>query len=694
MTYNPDKIRNIVLVGQAGSGKTSLAEAMISTAHKILKTQVVKGEEHISSTEPEESAREITMFPHFGYFAWNDADVTFADIPGNYNFFEGSRAVLPGIEGAVLLFSGEHGVRIETERLWSMLQDQKIPAIGFINDLHDPTLSLADAVKEIEQNLDVPVVLVSIPIRGVDGVVGAVDLIRVQAWKESLEGSEELDIPKEMHTEIKALRNILIERAAETKDEYITKFIDGKGLTPEEIEEGLKLAVRERRFLPLACGSISKHIGMRSLMDDIVALLPSPKERHRIRPLKGVDPSDTTHEVTRSCDTEAPFAAQVLKTSIDSFSGQVSTIRVLSGIVQDGQQLLNTTNGSKQKISHVYRVMGKELIPTKQLCAGEIGALVKLEGTHTGDTLSSTEDAILYPPVRFPSAGISYAVEISRGSEEKASLGLAKLAIEDPTLDFHRDEVTHELILGGTGQLHLQVALERLKRKYGAEATLKTPRVPYRETIRGRGRAQGKIKKQTGGHGQFANCFVEVEPLPRGSGFQFENRTVGGAIPKQYIPSVEKGVIHALEIGPLGGFPVVDIKVSLVDGTFHTVDSSDYAFQNAGALAARAAIKEAQPVLLEPIMEMEIVVPEDLTGSIVRDVSQRRGRVLGMVTRGSQQVIMAEVPLAEVLDYGNAFTSITSGRGRFSLAVKMLREAPSSSAEKVIAERGLREAAA
>lgn len=685
MSKEPKNLRNIAVIAQGGAGKTKLIEMLLFQAQEISAVGSKKKGTTVMSVEPEEVERGIAITPHVGHFTWNDVNVNLLDTPGYFNFLESSRGVLPGADGAIILFSGVDGVKPEAERLWSMLVEAEVPTIGFINMMDVEEADFVKTLSEIETNLEIPSIALTLPVGMRSELPGIVDLLRLRAWSTQGGKSKEIDIPDGVQSQVETLRTQLIERIAEADDELVERYLEGEELSIEELEQGLKAAITKREFIPVLCGSALGNVGIDTLIEAMVNYLPSPLERDNLRPVKGRDPNSAEEvEKIAVCDPSGSLAALVLKTTIDPFSGKLSVVRVFSGEITSNQTLLNANQNQKEKTGHLYIMQGKELQQVESLKAGEIGALAKLEQTHTGDTLCDARESIVFPPVKFADPPISYAVEAEAKSEEKVASGLSKLVDEDPTLQLYRDEQTHQMILAGMGQTHLEVALERLTRKFGGKAILKTPQVPYRETIRKKVKVQGKLKKQTGGHGQFANCWIEVEPLPRDGGFEFADLIVGGVIPKQFIPSVKKGVMDSMLKGTLGGFPVVDVKVSLVDGSFHSVDSSDFAFQTAGSMAFKSALEEASPVLLEPIMLMEIIVPEETTGDIIKDASSRRGKVLGMDTKGDKQKIKAEIPLAEVLEYGNILNAITSGRGLYTMSVSSYQEVPDSIAEKTL----------
>ena len=689
----PQNIRNVAVIGHGGAGKATLIEALLYQAKAISARGAADKGNLAMMVEPEEASRKIAITPHLAHFRWNDTLVHLVDCPGYFNFLENTRSVLPGVDGAVVLISGVEGVKPETERLWAMLNEAQVPVIGFVNMLDDEQADFEKAASTLHEYLKVAGQPVVAPLGTGVNLTGLVDLLRMAASSESDGKTTPADIPDNLRNDLTQVRTQLVEKIAESSDSLLEKYLEGAELTQEELETGLRAAVAKRAFVPLFAGSGLKNVGVNALLEGIVRFLPNPVERDALRPINGFDPGDLSKEIGRSCDVNQPFCATVIKTTIDPFSGKLSIVRVVSGSAKSNQMIYNTTRQQKQKIGHPYLLQGKELVSVEELVAGQIGALSKLDETKTGDTISDSDDLIVLPAVKLAEPPVMYAVEPEGKADEKVASGLTKLSDEDPTLRLHRDEQTHELIVAGMGQTHIEVILERLARKFGGKAKLKTPRVPYRETIRKTIKAEGKLKKQTGGHGQFADCWLEVAPQPRDGGFEFVDQIVGGIIPKQYIPAIEKGVREAMLKGSLGGFPVVDVKVSVYDGKFHDVDSSDYAFQVAGSLGFKSAVEQAAPVLLEPIMTMKVICPEECTGDVLKDLSSRRGRVISLNSKGSRQEIDAEAPMAEILEYGNMLSAITSGRGSYTMSLASYREVPAQIQERVLqAHKALEEA--
>ena len=680
----PEKIRNVAMVAHGGAGKTTLIETILFQAKAIASRGRSSLGTAVMRTEPEEVTHRVAITPHICHCEWQETTINIIDTPGYFNFLESTRGVLPGVDSAIVVVSGVDGVKPEAERLWNMLQDAKLPTLCFVNFLDEEQADFMQTMSAVQESFKIPSQAITIPIRAGAHTQGIVDLLSLKAWATKDGKTTPMDIPSEMQGDINTLRTQLIEKIAESNDDLLEKYLEGSELSSEELTRGLKAAIIKRAFLPVLSGSATAYFGIDALLDAVVHYLPSPIDRDLTRPFIGADPADHTKEVKRSCNPNEKFSAVVLKTTIDPFSGKLSVVRVVSGAVKANQAMYNSTRQSKQKNGHIFLLQGKELTGVDALVAGQIGALAKLEDTHTGDTLCDSDPQVCYPLVKFADPPVVYAVESEDKNDEKVASGLAKLMDEDPTLHLKRDEQTHEMILAGMGQTHIEVALERLTRKFGGKAKLKTPQVPYRETIRKTIKAQGKLKKQTGGHGQFANCWLEVGPLPRNGGFDFVDQITGGIIPKQFIPSIKKGVQEAMTKGLLGGYPVVDVRVAVYDGSFHDVDSSDYAFQVAGSLGFKAAVEQAAPVLLEPIMVMDVIVPDENTGDVLKDLSSRRGRVMSLNNKGKLQQIEAEVPMAETLDYGNVLSGLTSGRGTYTMSISSYREVPAQIQDKVL----------
>jgi elongation factor G len=686
------QIRNVGIVGQGGSGKTSLADAIIFNAGATNRLGRVDDGTSLFDFEPEEERRKISLTTAFHHAPWKKHELTIVDTPGYANFLPDALSCMRACTSAVFVMEAATGaLKVEAERIWARAEQLKLPRLAFITKMDRDNADFESPVQEAEKILQAKLVPIQLPIGSADQFRGVIDLIRMRALIGQPDGSvKEEDIPGDLVSAAEAAREKLLESAAETNDALLEKYLESGTLSGEELQQALREGTRECRFVPTLYGAGSKNIGVPPLLDAIVELFPSPAE---LGAVTGESPR-SGEAVERAPATAAPFSAFVFKTIVDPFAGKLSIFRVYSGQVHSDSTVLNVNKETKERLGHLLKLEGKKQQAVARLVAGEIGAVAKLKETDAGDTLADEKDPIRYSePLSFPSA-ISFAIEPkSKGDEEKATQALLRLVEEDPTLHMERDAQTKEIILSGVGQLHIEVAVERLKRKYGVEVDLKAPKVPYKETIKGRAEAQGKYKKQSGGRGQYGDCWLKVEPLPRGSGFEFVDDIVGGVIPRQYIPAVEKGVRDAMAGGTVAGYPMVDVKVSVYDGSHHAVDSSEMAFKIAGSMGFKNAVANAKPVLLEPIMSMEIAVPDDCMGDVIGDLNSRRGKVLGVDPKPNGQVIRAHVPMAEVLRYSPDLRSITSGRGSFTMEFSHYEEVPPHLTEKIVKEAEARKAA-
>jgi len=684
--YDPEKIRNIAIIAHRGAGKTSLTEAILFNSKAIDRLGSVENGNTTTDYEPEEIARKISLSSSLAYCEYNGHKINIIDTPGFINFLEDTRGCLRVSDGAVLIVSALSGVKAETEKIWKYACEFEIPRIVFINKMDKENADFYRAIGELEKSFDTEAIPLNLPIGEGPQFKGLIDLIRNKAY--IYENSKPVEGPLPDIKEIEIYRKKLVEKIAESDDTLLEKYLEKGDLTVDELLKGIREGSLTRRFLPVICGSATRNIGVRELMEVIILCLPSPIDISRIVPIKGKNPKDNSIVERKPSATE-PLSAYVFKTISDPYAGKLTFFRVYSGTIKADSTVLNTVTNTKERIGQVFFVIGKKQIPAQIIGPGDMGVTAKLKDTSTGDTLCDESKPIVFERVRFADPVLSYAIAPkSKGDEEKVSAGLQRILEEDPTLRFYRDEETKEMIISGMGQVHIEVALEKLKRKYGVEVIMKTPKIPYRETIRASAKAQGKYKKQSGGRGQYGDCWLEIEPLPRNGGYEFVDKIVGGVIPRQYIPAVEKGVIEAMHEGVLAGYPMVDIKVTLYDGSYHSVDSSELAFKIAGSLAFKKAAQEAKPVLLEPIMKVEVIVPDDTLGTVIGDLNARRGKVQGIEPQaGGNQKILALVPMAEMLTYANELQSITSARGLYSMEFSHYEEVPSHIAQKIIQER-------
>jgi elongation factor G len=686
--FEVEKIRNVAIVAHGGAGKTSLVEAMLFDSGSIDRLGNIEDGTTTTDHEPEEIARKITITSSVAFCNWNNYRINLLDTPGFINFLEDTRGCLRAADGAVVIVSAISGVKAETQKIWKYASEFELPKLVFVNKMDKEMANFSMALGEVEKSFESEALPLQIPIGAGASFRGVVDLIKMKAYNFQNGKSAETDMPADMSSEVEEYRKKLVEKIAESDDALLEKYLEGGTLTDEEIIKGVKEGAITKRFIPVACGSATSNIGVSFLLDSIVLCLPSPVDMAKISPIKGKNPKDGK-ETERKPSESDPLSAYVLKTIADPFAGRLSIFRVYSGTLKADSNVMNTSTGAKERIGQVFYLLGKKQIPAQIIGAGEIGVVAKLKETYTGDTLSDDANPIVFEKLRFSDPIISYAIAPkSKGDEEKVSTGINRILEEDPTLRFQRDEETKEMLLSGMGQMHLEVALERLKRKFGVEVLMKTPKVPYRETIKVSSKAQGKYKKQSGGRGQYGDCYLAIEPLPRGGGYEFADKIVGGVIPQQYRPAVEKGVAETMKEGVIAGYPLVDVKVTLYDGSYHTVDSSEMAFKIAGSMALRKAVQEAKPVLLEPIMKVEVITPDDTLGAVIGDLNSKRGRVQGVEPQaGGNQKINAQVPMSEMLIYANQLTSLTSGRGLYSMEFSHYEELPSHLAQKIIAER-------
>lgn len=677
------KIRNFVFLSQSGAGKTSLAEAMLYLSGKTKKLGRVDDGSSILDFEPEEQNRKITISTACHHFTWKKHEVFFMDPPGDDNFNAEAKLAAWAADNALLVVEATDPVKVQMEKVYAFVKEFGLPCAAFVNKLDREYADFDKAVATLEERLGMRPVPVAYPIGKEEALAGVVDLITMKAFSFQDGKPQNIDIPSEIAARVEELRANLIEFAAESDDELLEKFLEEGELTPEEIVRGLKRGILEGRFVPVSCGSVAKLIGIQPLMDLIVNFLPSPVERG---PRTGKNLKE--EEEVREPKEEAPVSLIIFKTFMDPYAGRLSFGRVVSGTLPQEGVLLNPVRDLKEKYANLAIPEGKEHKPCAQAVPGMICVIPKLSETKTGDTLCDPEAPIIFPMPALPHAVLTYALHPkSRSDEEKIGAALSKLQEEDPSLVITRDEESREILLSGLGQIHIEATIEKLARKYSVNVDLSLPKIPYRETIKKP--KEGVIyrhKKQTGGRGQFAEVHFNIYPLPRGAGFEFVETLVGMNVPRNFVPAVEKGVRQALEKGPLAGFPVVDVKVQFYDGKSHEVDSSDMAFMIAASQCFKKGVQECQPVLLEPIMELEIEVPEDVMGDVIGDINARRGKVLGMEPKGKLQVIKAQVPLAEVQRYALDLNAITGGRGTFNMKFSHYEEVPPQIADKIIAE--------
>lgn len=683
------QIRNTVIIGHGNSGKTTLAEALLYTAGATKRFGKVDDGTSTLDFEPEEIKRNITISTAFSHLTWKKRDIFLADTPGDDNFVNETRFAIQVADSAVLIVGAVLGVRNQTEKFVDFIRAKNLPCLICVTKMDRERANFSRTVEELRSGFDLNPVVLYLPIGAEENFRGVVDIAANKALFFKTNGSglvEEGAIPDELTDEAMTLRENLMEYVAETDDNLIEKFLEEGELSDRELQDGLAAAVRKGKIAPVCvCASLHNQ-GASLVLDTIADLLPSPESR----PAQvGTNPKTGELE-ERPASVEAPFSAQVFKTMADPFAGRLTIFRVYSGVIA-GDSFYNATKSTSERFGQLYIMEGKDQKPIDKAVPGMIIAVAKLKETTTGDTLCAETRPIVFDPLVPQDTVITYAVSSSKGDEEKLFSSITRMLDEDLTLKLTRQQQTHEVLISGVGQVHLEVIGEKLKRKFGVELELKIPKVPYRETIKGKARVQGKHKKQSGGRGQFGDCWIEIEPLPRGGGYEFVDKIVGGVIPQQYRPAVDKGIQEAMEKGVIAGYPFVDVRVYLVDGSYHTVDSSEMAFKVAGSLAFKKAVKEANPVLLEPITEVTIHVPKEHVGDVMGDLNSRRGKVLGMDSTDKYEVISAHVPQKEIMLYAPDLTSMTGGRGTFQVRFSHYEEVPGHLAEKIITETKLEE---
>jgi elongation factor G len=687
--YDAPSIRNVAVVGHSGAGKTQLVSAMLFDAGAVNRFGRVDDGTTVTDYDEEEIARKHTLACSLAYVEWNKHKINFIDTPGMANFLSDARAALRVSDGAIVVVDAVSGVEVSTEKVWEAAVDFDVPRIVVLNRLDRERASLDRSLESLRAVFGRAVVPVQLPIGEEKNFRGVIDLVAMKAWTFAGDGTgkpTEGTIPADLESPAQAARDALIEMVAEADDALMEKFFDAGTLTQEELLPGLKRGIAAGRVFPVLCASAIANVGIQPLLDALLAYVPSPAER----PLKA---SKSDEEVRVDAKADGPTAAFVWKTVADPFAGRITMFRVISGALKSDSTVQNITKETPERLGHLVLLQGKTQSPVPEIKAGDIGAVAKLKESQTNDLLADKSISFRLAATKFPEPVISYAIEPkSRGDEEKISTALHRLQEEDPTINYTRDPQTKELLLAGQGQSHIEVTVAKLKRRFGVEVNLKLPRIPYRETITASTEAHGRHKKQTGGHGQFGDCKVKFEPLPRGSEFEFVDDIFGGSIPRQFIPAVEKGIQDARLRGFLAGYPMVDFRATVFDGSFHAVDSNELSFKMAGSLAFKDGMSRARPTLLEPVMDVEVYAPSDYAGDLMGDLNGRRGRIGGMDSRGASTIIRAKVPMSEMLTYEQHLTSATGGRGSYHMEFSHYEEVPSHLHGKIIAaakaERG------
>jgi elongation factor G len=682
--YKADAIRNVALVGHGGCGKTSLSEALLYTAGAIDRLGRVDDGTTTSDYDPDEVKRKISVNASLLPCEWKGVKINFIDAPGYADFVGDVKGALRVVEGALIVVCAVSGIEVGTETAWDFAEEYKVPRAIFVNKMDRENADFYAVVEALRTRFGNRVVPVQLPIGSQSTFKGVVDLINMKAQVGAGKSLSEGEIPADMTEAVAKYKEILVEAAAENEDELITKYLEGEELTSEEIARGVAAGIRAGKLVPVFCGSALNNIGAIMLLDEIATAFPSPAD---VSPQKGLNPQTNAEEERKPSDAE-PFSALVFKTLADPYVGKLTYFRVYSGVLKSDSHVFNSTKEIEERVGQIYFLRGKNQEATAEVHAGDIAAVAKLSETGTGDTLCDKAKPIVYPKIEFPAPVYSVAVRAkSKADEDKLGSALSKLAEEDPTFQYHREMETGETIISGLGESHVEITVDRLKRKFGVSVDVDMPKIPYRETILTSAKAQGRHKKQTGGRGQYGDCWIEIEPAERGSGFQFVDQIVGGAIPRQFIPAVEKGIREAMERGILAGYPMVDIKATVYDGSYHPVDSSEMAFKMAGILAFQNAAEKASPVLLEPMLSVEVVVPEEYMGDVIGDLNGKRGRILGMEPIDGKQLIRAIVPQAEMLRYAIDLRSIARGRGTFKTQFSHYEQVPAHIAQQIIEQR-------
>lgn len=672
--FDVEHLRNIVLLSHSGAGKTVLSESMLHESGAVTRQGTIEEGNTTSDYEPEEQRRNSSTQTSILSFKWKNHKINTIDTPG-YADFRGE--VVSGIsaaDGAIITIAGPSGVEVGTLQMWHATEENRLPTILFVSKMDRENVDFDRVLANLTSSFGRTCVALQVPIGAETDFSGVVDLL-----------DEKAPVPDNLQPRVDEARERLIEAVAESDDELANKYLEGEPLTQEEIVNGLREGVGNRSIVPIMMGSAISGIGSKELMDSVLKLMPSPLNSDSV---KGIDPSKKT-EVELKTNAQGPLAARVFKTSADPFVGKLSYIRVLSGCLKSDSQVWNARDNEQERVGQVFEVVGKTQNPITELIPGDIGAVSKLSSVLTGDTLSEKTHPLIVSSLEFPSPVYQMAAyPNSKADLDKMTSALSRISEEDPSLKVTREPNTLEMLIGGLGDTHVDVAVEKMKRKFGVEIVLETPKVPYMETIKSTSKVEYRHKKQSGGHGQFAHVWLEIEPLVRGSGFEFDQKVVGGSVPKEYIPSVQKGCIKATDTGVLAGYPVVDLKSTLVDGSFHPVDSSGVSFEIAGSHALSDGIKQANPILLEPIMLVRITVPESDTGEVMGDLNSKRAKILGMLPRDDgMSVIEAEVPQIETLRYATDLRSQTQGRGLFTIEFHHYEEVPGNLVQDVIDER-------
>ncbi|MDR3349052.1 MAG: elongation factor G [Acidaminococcales bacterium] len=683
--YKGDKIRNVAIIAHGGAGKTSVAEALLYRSGAITRMGRIEDGNATTDFEAEETKRKSSIGMALAPVEWRGQKINFLDTPGYADFVGEVKSALRAAESALVVVCAASGVEVETEKVWRYANELKLPRVIMINKMDRENADFSNVVEELRVKMGAGILPVQMPIGAEAGFKGIIDLLKMKAYFQQGNSSVEQEIPAEFMDAAGKAYEAMVEAAAETDDEMIAKFLEGEKLTEEEIMRGIVNGIRNAKIYPVVVGSALKSIGMGRVMDAIVDYMPAAVEKEF-----AVTDKKSGEEVLRKADDL--LNALVFKTTTDPFVGRLSYVKVFSGVLKGDGAIYNVSKDKTERVGNLFTLRGKNQIPLKEIVAGDIGVIAKLQDTATGDSIGDKDRPMLFPPIDFPKPMYTLCIEAkNKADEDKIGQALSRLMDEDQTFLLDKNSETKEKLVSGIGDQHLDVIMEKLKRKFSVEAILKPQTVAYRETVRGKARVEGKHKKQSGGHGQYGHVVVELEPLAPGEGFQFVDSIFGGAVPRQYIPAVEKGMREAIQGGVLAGYPVVDIKINLVDGSYHTVDSSEMAFKIASHQAFKKAAIQAKPVLLEPVYNVQVIVPEGNMGDIIGDFNSKRGRIIGMEPIGDGLgCVKAQVPYSELLKYAVDLRSMTQGRGSFDMAFSHYDEVPQKIAEEIIAKAGVK----
>ncbi len=683
--YASEDIRNVALISHGGAGKTSLTEALLYTSGTTNRLGKIESGNTTTDYDPDEIKKQVTINTSLAPLEWSGVKINLLDTPGYFDFIGDVLGALRVADSVIAVVCAASGVEVGTEKVWGYADDFNLPRLVVINKLERENADFDGTLEQLRTKFGPSVAPLQMPVGQEADFKGVIDLLQQKALIFSEDGMEmtEQEMPGDLISQAQEQREMLVEAIAEADDELLEKYLEGEELSDDEINKGLREGVLNGKIIPVLCCAATRNFGSQPLLDLIKLYLPNPLDREEI---KGYKPG-TEEEVTRKLRPDEPLSAFVFKTMADPYVGRINYFRVYSGTVKPDSPVYNSTQDISERFGQVFSMRGKNQIPLEEVVTGDIACVAKLQKTVTGDTLSDKENPVQFPDLQFPEPVISFSVEPkTKGDEDKVGSGLSRFLEEDPTFRMERNVETKETIISGMGELHLDIIVSRLAQKFGVDVDLSTPKVPYKETIKGQTRVEGKHKKQSGGRGQFGHVYIEMEPSEQDQGLVFENKIFGGAVPKQYVPAVEKGIQEAMEEGVVAGYPVVDVFVRLVDGSYHTVDSSEMAFKVAGAQAFRKGMEQADAVLLEPIMDVEVIVPEEFMGDIMGDLNSKRGKIQGMEPEGDQQKIKAQVPMAEMFKYSIDLRSMTQGRGFFTAKFSHYEEVPQNVAEQIIEE--------